>query len=127
MLKRYFNKHPGLAQYTETVIDCATGLKRLSKDRNELLHGVLEDYDREQGHIMINGVQYRPSTKDFLNRHQTFPAGKLKAFAGLVNLAHYTLCEVSKELFTPDAVARLQRPRRPTRRWWRRLMDSFFG
>jgi hypothetical protein len=127
MLRRYFNKHPGLTRYTETVIDCATGLKRLSKDRNELLHGVLEDYDPDLGHIMINGMQYRHATKDFLNRHQTFPVGKLQAFASLVNLAHYALCDVSRELFTLDAVARLQRPQRPVRRWWCRVWDRFFG
>jgi hypothetical protein len=127
MLRRYFNKHPALAQYTDTVIDCATGLKRLSKDRNELLHGVLEDYDPTKSLIMINGMQYRPATKDFLNRHQAFPAAKLEAFANLVNRAHYALCDVSKELFTQDAVARLRRPQRPARRWWRRLWGRFFG
>lgn len=123
MLRRYFNNHPGLAKYTEDVLDCATGLKRLSKDRNELLHGILEGVDSVAGTIMLNGMQYRNATNDFLNRHQTFPAGKLKAFAELVNMAHFKLCGVSKELFSVDGVAQLQRPRQLTRRWWRRILD----
>jgi hypothetical protein len=127
MLRSYFNKHPALSEYTETVIDCADGLKKLSEDRNSLLHWVLEDYDETAQTITITGTKYRPKTDDFQNLHVTSPAARYVQFARLVNLAHYTLCEVSKTLFTADAVAQLQRQRPPTRPWWRRLLDRCFG
>ena len=126
MLKRYFNRHPGLAKHKDTVIDCATGLKALSKDRNKLLHRVLEDYDPTRDVFVLNGTQYRPKTDDFLSTYEVFPAERFRKFTELVNLAHYRLCEVSKDLFVPNVVAQLQRPRQPVWPWWRRTLDRIF-
>jgi hypothetical protein len=127
MLKRYFNKHPALSQYTETVIDCATGLKRLAEDRNLLMHGVLQDYDSASKTITVSGTKYHHKTDDFSCRIQPFPLEQLVRHANIVNLAHHTLCEVSRQLFTVDAVEQLRRPRPPVRRWWRRLLDRWRG
>lgn len=127
MLRRYFRTHPALASHKEAVLDCATGLKRLSQDRNELLHGVLEDYSAATDDVMINGSRFFPAKGTFLNRHQRFPVEKLRVFTRLVNMAHYKLCGVSKELFTLDAVAQLRRPQPPVRRMWQRLLRLVHG
>ncbi|THD65326.1 MAG: hypothetical protein E7813_15290 [Bradyrhizobium sp.] len=125
MLKRYFNKHPALSQYTETVIDCATGLKTLAEDRNLLMHGALQDYDPSTKMMTINSTKYQRRTDDFSCRTQPFSVPQLVRHAAIVNLAHHKLCEVSRQLFTVDAVERLQRPKRAARHWWRRLLDRW--
>jgi hypothetical protein len=127
MLKRYFNKHPALSQYSEIVIDCATGLKRLAEDRNLLMHGVLQDYDAASKTITVTSTKYHRKTDDFSCLIQPLPLEKLVRHADIVNLAHRTLCDVSRQLFTVDAVARLQRPKQPDRRWWRRLLECLRG
>jgi hypothetical protein len=110
MLKDYFNKHPALRPHTEAVRDFATGLMTLSTERNELLHGVLADYAIDTLTIRLDRIQYRRKTDDFLFRTHAYPLGRLQAFTHLVNLAHYGLCEISKELFTTDALERLRTP-----------------
>lgn len=112
LLKRYFNKHPGLSKYTDTVRDFAGGLLKLSIERNEAMHGVLEEFDRIKQTYTLNGMTYRRKTKDFRNRHQVSPIARINDFIRLTNLAHYGLCEISKELFTTDAAERLQMPKR---------------
>jgi hypothetical protein len=126
LLKNYFNKHPGLASHTETVRDFVTGLKKLAVDRNEILHGVLQDFDPQSKRYTINGVTYRKATNDFFHRHQVNDLERIHNFTKLVNLAHYGLCDVSRDLFTVDGVARLQMPKPPSRHWWRRFLDWLF-
>jgi hypothetical protein len=109
LLKSYFNKHPALAEDAEYIRDFATGLLRLAVERNEMIHGVLEAYDAVNGTYTLNGIRYRKKTKDFLNRRQVSPVGRIKSFAKMVNIAHYGLCEISKKLFTFDAIERLRK------------------
>ena len=109
LLKSYFNKHPGLSKYTDTVRDLASGLLKLATERNEAMHGILEAFDRCKQTYTLNGIRYRGKTNDFLNRHQVNPLGKIDAFISLTNTAHYALCDISKELFTSEAVERLRR------------------
>lgn len=106
-LKTYFKRHPALSRYKDEVLDYARGLLILAVERNEALHGILEDYDRQKQTYSLNGMRYRKKTNDFLNRHQVNQIGRIQS----VNLAHYGLCEISKQLFTLDGVERLQRPK----------------
>ena len=116
LLKRYFNRHPGLSRYKDTIRDFSGAVKKLAVERNELMHGVLEDYDHAKKIVTLNGMTYRKKTNDFHNVTQSFELAKLHDVARLTNLAHYMLCDVSKELFTADGVKRLQMPPPQTRR-----------
>lgn len=113
LLKSYFNKHPALSAYRETVQDFICGLKKLAPVRNEIMHSVLENYDSQTRRYTINGVVYQKASNDFRHRRRDAPIENILSFTRLVNLAHYGLCEVSKELFTPDGAAKLRRPSTP--------------
>ena len=126
LLKRYFNKHPALADQRGTIAGLAGGIKKLSDERNELLHGVLEDFDETSKKYTLNGITYL-GKQEFRHRHQTNDIHKILSFTHFVNLAHYSLCEeISKVLFTVDGVARLQTPLPPSHHWWRRFLDWLF-
>ena len=121
LLRRYFRGHPVLTGHTKTINILADGLKKHSSDRNNILHGILEDYlPGTDPEMILHGV--KPARKGNLNfRRSHFPLERLQQLADLINTGHYALCDISKELFTEDAVARLQRPRQPIRHRFHRL------
>jgi hypothetical protein len=109
LLRSYFNKHPALSCYTEKVRDLCGGLSKLATKRNEMLHGILESYDPSKEAVVMNKVTYRQATKDFLSRKQTIPLKALFEFTRAINIGHYALCDISKELFSEDGLSRLRR------------------
>lgn len=109
-LKRLFAHHPDLLEYSPTVDDFSRGLLELAEERNALLHGVLEDFNKANDTFTLNGCRYRKRENDFHHRHQVIPVQRLRELCRLTNIAHYGLCEISKELFTPEFGAKLQRP-----------------
>ncbi len=111
MLDEFFTKHPALAPYKATVHDFTTGLRKLAIERNELMHGIVEEYDPAARRVYCNGVRYRKSTNDFLNRRQSYFLARLEALFVMTNKAHYGLCAVSKELFTEEGAAKLRATR----------------
>jgi hypothetical protein len=112
LLKRYFHRHPRLGTHANEVNILANGLKKLSSDRNSMMHGILEDYlSGDDPKMIINGAKVMPKTGDIVFRTIEYPLERLHQFIGLVNNAHYALCEISKDLFTLDALAQLQRPK----------------
>lgn len=127
LFKRYFNRHPGLEKFKAPAIDAAIGLKRLAEDRNALIHGIVEDYNPHSQEITINVTKYRPKDEVFVSISDVWPIRRLHAHADIVNMAHNQLCDVSRKLFSTDAVQQLQRSKLPTRPWWRRLLDHYRG
>lgn len=109
-LKRLFSGHPDLVEYSHMVNDFSRGLLELAEERNSLLHGVLEAFDKTADKFVINGFKYRKREDDFHHRHQTIPVQRLRELCRLTNIAHYGLCEISKDLFTPEFGKKLQKP-----------------
>lgn len=118
LLKRYFNKHPALKEHTEAIRSFAKVAKILGQERNIYLHGILERYDSETKTIFIRSVKPLHDPKNpyaFGIAAYSVPLETLQSFAEFANKANDHLEEISRALFTPDAVARLRKPGPPNR------------
>lgn len=119
LLGDYFNKHPALARYKDAVTDFRMGLSGLAPERNFIFHGILEDFDEKAGEYVINKMTPLGGkvTTDFSNRRERGSIEVIHSFTRCVNLAHYGLCEISKDLFTREAVTALRTPGAQILRW----------
>jgi hypothetical protein len=109
LLRRYFSRHPALKRYHATVEDFAGGITKAGEMRNTMMHGVLEAYDAGTRRLVVNGVKYIKRDGNFRNRQTDMDIDALHELAHLTNVGHYMLCDISKELFTPEGIASLRR------------------
>jgi hypothetical protein len=113
LLKRYFNKHPALRKHKEAIRSFAKTALILAEERNTYLHGILEYYDEQAKVITIKSIKPKHDPKNpyvFTIATSAVPLETLQGFAKIVNRANDALEEVSRALFTQDAVAKLRKP-----------------
>jgi|GEM_PF-4580047 len=120
LLKRYFNQHPALKQHKSKIREFAAAVKKMATDRNIYLHSVLQGYDNKTKIVTLRSIQpvHNPENP-YLFRIGKFapPLRVMREFAEFVNRANTHLEEISRELFTHEAVARLrEKPSPPTGR-----------
>ena len=58
LLKKWFKNHPELKPMAEDMRAAVTGLKKLSKIRNQTLHAIFERYDADQQRLHFMAVKY---------------------------------------------------------------------
>ena len=90
LLKRYFQRHPMLSGHINSVNVLAKGLKDLSSDRNNMLHGIVEDYRAGADPIFVlHAAKSIPKKRSFMFRRSEYPLERLQQVTDQVNLAHY--------------------------------------
>jgi hypothetical protein len=114
LLKRWFNQYPPLEEYRDDVQALTKHLKTLSSDkqkrflsRNLLLHAIPAAYDPASETVTLHHLEF--VGEDIHSRHIDATLNQLHAFAGLVQLANTYLGTITRELFTREGIAKLQR------------------
>jgi hypothetical protein len=123
LLKRYFRRHPALAQFRDDIVDIADGLKAFAEQRNDWAHSILQEYDRDSKRITFNLIRYQHKTRDFLCREKVTPIQLVDAVANHCIAANKLLSSISSQLFTVEGAEMLRMPGWQERPWWRRLWD----
>ena len=87
-------------------------VKELSKERNQYLHAILESYDPQAQVLTFHSIQ--PQGKPADGEHQKFLVKKTEAklaqittFADVVMRGNRYFLEISRKLFTTDALKEL--------------------
>jgi hypothetical protein len=106
LLKRYFNQHPTLTPLKETMRDLTTRLLYLSDLRNGYLHAIVEDYDESAQAVTLNSIKFI-GRDTFQAEQRTVHLRAIVDAARFNNLANKALAEVSRELFTMQALTQL--------------------
>lgn len=113
LLKKYFNKHPALRGYKEQIRVFTKRAKELGEDRNIYLHSVIQSYNERTEIVEFLSIRpiYDPTDpyKFRIKRYKP-PLSHIRNFVTVVNSANNYLEEISRRLFTDDAVARLRKP-----------------
>jgi len=110
LLKAWFNKHPALAAHKEHMKLLRTSLKQISKEfRNPLLHSIFANYDPASKTITFKGMQ-SVGADQFRMSTSTLELDRLKRAPLTLNQANEILSWISQDLFSEDAVARLEKP-----------------
>jgi hypothetical protein len=114
LLKDWFNKYPPLAEYAEDIRILTSRLKPLSKDashrlisRNLLLHAIPASYDPETQAITFHHMEFQ-TNGDIRSAHIDVTIKQLAIFFETVQLANGFLGHITKQLFTPEGLAKLQ-------------------
>jgi hypothetical protein len=109
LLKRWFNQHPALAEHRDAVRSIASEMLELSQTRNAFLHSILESYDLNSQTAIFRSVRaMSPTTCQFVKHVGTIEI--LLNFADSSQKAHKRFVRLTTGIFTPDAIARLQKP-----------------
>src|SRR5262249_8247617 len=112
LLKRYFNKHPALEEHTEEIRTFARAALILAQERNTYLHGIFEFYNEPKKTVTLKSIRPAHDPQNpyiFKIETSAVPLDILKSFADMIGLANDKLEQVSRALFTPDAVSRLRK------------------
>lgn len=117
LLKRWFNQHPGLKQLKDQMRRLTSGAKNLSRLRNSVLHFILEDLDGNTA--QFHGIKYA-GNDTFETKMTRMTIEELHKFATVVNAGNMILEDMSRVLFTKDALALLQKREPRTQRRARR-------
>ena len=106
LLRRYYNRHPALAQFKELADNLFGRMLASALDRNHLLHSVLEDFTPD-GKVVLNGIFSKPDTTSHLKRLKV-PVGEFGALARTMNNFNLELSVLSKAAFTLEMRERLR-------------------
>jgi hypothetical protein len=113
LLKRYFNKHPALKDHKDKIQSLMSAAKKMALERNDYIHGVIQGYDEKTQTVVLLSIQPIYDADDpYLFRITRFnpPLSALQSFADFINRVNNSLEEISRQLFTQDAVAKLRKP-----------------
>jgi hypothetical protein len=111
LLKRYFNKHPALKDYKEKISAFASAAMKMAKERNTYIHSVIQEYDAQKQTIVLLSIRPLYNQKNpYLFKITRFnpPISALQSFAVFINRVNNYLEEISRQLFTENAVAKLR-------------------
>lgn len=109
LLKRWFNQHPALSGLTEDVRILTSKLKDLVPHRHALIHGVLESWDSSSNSAIFRTLKFEGDDEFKLKTH-TYTIDGIGEVSYLISLANRYLCDISRAIFTRDALARLKTP-----------------
>lgn len=109
LLKRWFNQHPALAEFTDPIRRITSRGKELSKVRNNFLHFILEDCDEKTLKANFHGLKWI-GNDEFLAQRVSITIDGLREFSSIVNAGNAWLEDISRHLFTTAALLRLRTP-----------------
>lgn len=108
LLKRWFNKHPALAEHTDDIRTITSRLKELAEHRNTYLHSIFEAYDPVTKTLALHSLKFL-GDDTFHAKSEKVTLEAIETFADLTIKANRYLWHcVAQPLFTPDAVKRLE-------------------
>lgn len=129
LLKRWFNQHPALENFTDDIRTITSRLKVMGQDRNVFLHSNLEAWDAETETAHMTSIKYEGDDNFRIIRLE-FTLESIAAFTETVNLGNEYLASITTNIFTREALDALSRPRKfgwRTRRLIRRLLRRYGG
>lgn len=109
LLKRWFNQHPALANLTTDVRALTSKLKELSPHRNNLIHGALESWDAETKTCVLRTLKFVGDDEFSLSTHE-YTIDGVGTVSDLTAMCNRYLSEISRIIFTRDALAQLRTP-----------------
>jgi hypothetical protein len=113
LLKKYFNKHPALKNYKDKIRAFAKVAKQMAAERNTFVHSVIQGYNQKTKRLDLVsiGPLYDPKNPYLfkITRYNP-PLSHVQGFATFINRANNYLEEITRQLFTADAVAKLRKP-----------------
>lgn len=110
ILKKYFNKHPALQEFRSDLRELSASLKSLSGDRNTFIHSVLQDYDDKSGNCIFKAIEPATGHGEFRVTTRFTSLHELSNLSQVINNANRWLSEISREIFTRDALSQLETP-----------------
>jgi hypothetical protein len=109
LLKRWFNQHPALSGLSEDVRTLTSKLKELIPHRHALIHGVLEAWDGETNSAVFRTLKFMGDDEFKLQTH-TYTIDGISEVSYLASACNRYLCDISRAIFTRDALAQLRKP-----------------
>ena len=106
LLRRYYDRHPALAQHKYLADSLFARMLSAELDRNYFLHSVLEDVT-PAGSLVLNGIVLSANSTVRLKRLKVRVA-EFDALARLINEFNRELSVLSNALFTVEMRDRLQ-------------------
>ncbi|MCT7373436.1 hypothetical protein [Chelativorans salis] len=114
LLKKWFNRYPPIASYTEDMRWLTSRLKMLADDdtsvgvsRNVLLHSIPASFDADTQTLVLHHMKMVGG--NIHSRHINVPLAQMRHFAEAVQTANKFLSTITQELFTPEGYERLQK------------------
>ena len=109
LIKRWFNQHPALSQMTDDMRTLTSKLKEINTHRQNLIHGVLEQWDTEKQSAVFRTLKYIGDDEFVLSTH-TYTMEAIRDVADIVSSSNRFLANISRTIFTLDALERLRKP-----------------
>jgi hypothetical protein len=110
VVKRWFNQHPALLPHKDAMRELTRTLKILSKEaRNPLLHSIFAAYDAAKKELTLQSIKYM-GDDNFRLREEKIHISFVYGLHNAINDGNRFLGIISRELFSPDAVKRFERP-----------------
>lgn len=108
LLKKWFQRHKLLSEHSRVMDGFVTRMRRLSAARNDYFHALLSAYDAEQDTVTLRSVHFIGDDTFHIARHE-FGTKQLLSFAAATTIINNALWDISRQLFTEDALARLRK------------------
>ena len=110
LLKKWFNKCPALAVHKQEMAALTRNLRVLSREfRNPMLHSIFARYDPQKQ--VLDFCSIRSMGGDNFNIRETrTDMQRLRKAPKTLNQANEILSWISRDLFSPDGIARLEKP-----------------
>ncbi len=110
VVKRWFNQHPALLQHKDSMRELTRTFRILSKQaRNPLIHSLFASYDAGKKELTLQNIRYM-GDDNFKIREETISIEFVHALHRAINDGNRFLGIISRELFSPDAVKRFEKP-----------------
>jgi hypothetical protein len=123
LLKRWFNQHPSLENLADPIRKITSRSKELSQMRNRFLHFILEEWDAPNECAKFHGLKWM-GNDEFRAENVRIGIEGLYQFSSIVNAGNRWLEDISRALFTREALEQLRKSAPRTRhltRLFRRL------
>jgi len=108
LLNKWFRRHKLLAEHSEVMAGLVRRMQELSGLRNEYFHALLSAYDAKEDVITLRTVRFLGKDEFHLARRD-FGTKQLLSFAAAASIINNGLWEITRQLFTEDALVRLRK------------------
>jgi hypothetical protein len=108
LLKRWFRRHELLSEHAPVIDEFVARMQKLSAVRNDYFHALLSAYDAKEDVVTLRNIRFIGKDQFHIARRKC--SGKqLTSFAAAVTVLNNGLWEITRQLFTRDALGRLRK------------------
>lgn len=108
LLKKWFGRHKLLAEHSKIMDSFITRMRKLSALRNDYFHALLSVYDAKENTVTLRTLHYVGKDEFHIARREFGPQ-QLVSFAAAATRINNALWEITRQLFTEDALERLRK------------------